>query len=215
MRCNTIDALIVGAFVFAQAANAQQIPPAPSQLKTPSAPGASSAAKTLDPVGVAPNGAPAAAGNAAAEAAIAAGSGSTAAPNVVTLGQVANSTAAPSASTPPIVPAIQGNSVLATGNNAKLLDSAGPRLADGEQRPKPPAISLVRLSYTDGDLRALLKIHGVSQYVEVGSKVKKLVVGSISDEGVCLVNSPSSKALGHTKKTKNAAPGCAQLISFQ
>lgn len=204
MRYNTIYALIVSVFVLAQAANAQQIPAATAQLN---------AVKAPEPAGVAPNGAPAAAGTAAAAAALSAGASPTGAPNVVTLGQAATTPSTPSSSAPPIVPAIQGNSVLATGSNAKLLDSAGPRI-EADQRPKAPPISLVRISDTDGDLRALLKIHGVTRYVEVGSKVKKMVVSSISDDGVCLVNPGLTKTTSRPKKQKSTASGCAQLISF-
>jgi hypothetical protein len=212
MRCKTIYAFIVGAFMVAQTASGQQIPAASPQLKAPGT------ANTGLQVQTPPTAAPAVAGATAANAALSAGAAPVGAPNVVTLGQAASSAPAPAStptgSTPPIVPAIQGNTVLATGSNARILDSAGPKGADGETKAKPRQdIELVRISYSDDEIRALLKVHGVARYVEVGSQVKKLIVRSISEEGVCLVN-PNAN-LDSKKKKKSANSACAQTIVFQ
>lgn len=200
MRCKNVVIVLAGLAVFVQTAGAQEIP---------------AAAPTLQAPGTANRANPTIANSTAAP---------TSATNIVTLGQAARSAApatpapAPGAASngaaPPIVPAIQGNAVLATGSNAKLLDSAAPTNEEAQQRIKAlPDISLVRVSESDNELRALLKVHGVARHVEVGSKVKKFVVQSITDEGVCLVDLAQQERLAKKKHSIN--PTCTQLISFQ
>lgn len=201
MRCNPTYALFAGALIFAQTASGQQIPPA-QQLKAP---------------GVEPAAANPAAGQASANAA----SAPAGAPNVLTLSQAASSAPAASsasapASAPPNVPPIVENAELATGKNARKLDAAGPRGADLKALPPAPEVVLMRVSYLDNEPRALMKIHGVLRYVQVGSPVLKKVVTSISDDGVCL--NPSNKTDNPKKDVKRSAktgPACAQTISFQ
>ena len=205
MRCNLTYGLFAGALIFMQPASGQQIPPA----QPLNAPSTASALSDVKPTGT------------KAAAADQVGTGvrvaPAAAPNVITLSQAASSApVSVSPSAPLSVPPIVENVELATGKNTRKLDAAGPT-GPGRDAPRvAPALVLQRVSYTDNEPRALMKVHGVLRYVQVGSPLLKKVVTSISAEGVCLNSLEKS---GNAQKEKKAmaktGPACAQIVSFQ
>lgn len=205
MRCNRHYALFAGALIFAQNANSQQIPPG-QQLNAPGKVSAVSEAKPASTNS-----------GAVAQTSVTTSSAPAGAPNVITLSQAAGSAPAPAAasatapapsSVPPIV-----EYELATGKNSRKLDAAGPKEPGTKPRPAP-ALVLQRVSYIDNEPRALIKIHGVLRYFEVGSPLLKKVVTSITAEGVCLNPLENSDSMKSEKKKKAKGPACSQLISF-
>lgn len=88
----------------------------------------------------------------------------------------------------------------------QVIDDKNPNLrTDQAQKAKPPReFELVRISDVEGKLRAMLKVRGVSNLVDVGSPVLKYTVAGIDKDSVCL-------RMG-VKASKGA---CQKLIKFE
>jgi hypothetical protein len=99
----------------------------------------------------------------------------------------------------PVVPATDPQAIVVLDGNGKPMDEVAAKLMSKQKAASE--IRLHRLSYIDGEKRAILIVSGVSRFVRVGAKVQTSYVSEIRDEGVCLDSSVSSQK-------------CAKFITF-
>lgn len=91
--------------------------------------------------------------------------------------------------------------VVLDGNGQPMADAKAKMDTMSGKKSGPREIALIRISHTDDQKRAMMRIRGAHRYVVVGSAVGEMTVSEIRDDSVCLV-------LPSTKRK------CTQLVSF-
>lgn len=126
-------------------------------------------------------------------------------PGVVTMSDAA--TPAPVTVLPPGT-APRAGAIQPEAKAIVVLDGNGQPMADAKakmdsmsKKSGPRELALIRISHSDDQKRAMMRIRGAHRYVVVGSQVGEMTVSEIRDDSVCLV-------LPSTKRK------CAQLITF-
>jgi hypothetical protein len=128
-----------------------------------------------------------------------------AAPDLVTLSDVAKQASAEAKAAPSQPALAEVPAITPVDGNAALEATRARLRAAADRQAEPASVMLTRISSVDGDMRAVVWVKGQHRRLAPGAHLLQYTVGEIRNDGVCLY---TAKAGGRTKDY------CPKLLTF-